>query len=240
MMVSYSILGNLLKNGSSKRLLEDLAQNSNSQKKFVEPIVKGWKQGNREYGDIVNSIQSYTKELGGGEKNLDDVVRMLYDGSRLKPYSFNDVDSFKASLGKKLYHGTDTDFKHFNLSNFGKTDQGFLGRGVYLTGDRLNAKQYGDNVIEAYAPMSNPYTLEDAYFFGGFTPGKITDDLGIENYGNAAGFTQAMKDRGYDGVIVNEIANDMGKINPMKEVVAFNPRKVYTDTYLDEMYSLLR
>lgn len=49
-----------------------------------------------------------------------------------------------------VYHGSNKQFNTFELSHFGETDTGNLGKGFYLTSDKTSAFQYGENVYELF------------------------------------------------------------------------------------------
>ena len=53
---------------------------------------------------------------------------------------------------KPLFHGTHAeDLKEFDPAKFGRRDQGFYGKGVYLSSQKDEATMYGPNVGEYYA-----------------------------------------------------------------------------------------
>jgi hypothetical protein len=106
----------------------------------------------------------------------------------------------------ELYHGTTSkdDFTEFDLSKGSKTDEGYLGEGVYLTRSDDSAGRMGKGgrrVLKVNAVLKNPFifkatpenglkdyhaALEKEGFSGDFTPNSITEFL---------------KSKGYDGVI---------------------------------------
>ena len=59
------------------------------------------------------------------------------------------------------YHGTDSKFDEFDMSYFGKTDDGYYGRGFYFTSDEDEAKEYGSIVVKAHLNVTNPFWLRD-------------------------------------------------------------------------------
>lgn len=54
------------------------------------------------------------------------------------------------------YHGTDADFDKFDLKFFGKTDEGWYGKGVYFHSDKDTAEVYGKNIIKARLDYQKP------------------------------------------------------------------------------------
>jgi hypothetical protein len=65
--------------------------------------------------------------------------------------------------GKPLlvFHGTDADFKKFDLGIAGQNtgSGGFLGQGIYFTDRKQSAQQYGSKLKMAYLRMENPALL---------------------------------------------------------------------------------
>ena len=118
-----------------------------------------------------------------------------------------DIDSKEQIdfVNKPLYHGSNKSFDKFDMSKAGATDEGFLGRGVYLTAEYDNAKEYGDIVNVFYADIKNPLIIEDPYSFGGVNPNKIRSTLGLDKNASVSRVTKELKNRGYDAVVVNEI-----------------------------------
>lgn len=60
--------------------------------------------------------------------------------------------------GKPLvvYHGTDAKFTAFDISKFGKTDMGSVGKGFYFGKNESLAKRHGNNVMPVYLDIKNP------------------------------------------------------------------------------------
>lgn len=156
------------------------------------------------------------------------------DTDTLNPRNYKTAEEFVKAQGEPVYHGTDAKFSEFSLKDFGKTDEGFLGRGVYMTADKANAKQYGKNIVESFVDLKNPYIYNDAYLFGGFNPAKIARDLGLSENATSKQITDKLKSMGHDGVIVNEIT-DAGVI-PKAEIVVFNPSQIKTRSQLTDIW----
>ena len=119
----------------------------------------------------------------------------------------------------KVYHGTTGDFDKFDISNFGKTDEGYAGKGFYFTNDKNIASDYatnsiwnstpklvdGGNVMPVYINIKNPY-ISDVYDIS---------DTPMKGYKT----TQQIKDMGHDGVIITHSSE-------ANEYVAFNPNQI--------------
>lgn len=117
-----------------------------------------------------------------------------------------------------LYHGSKAEFAKFDMSKAGGTDEGFLGRAIYLTADYENAQEYGPYVNTFYADIKNALVIEDPYSFGGVNPKKIRSILGLSEDASAGAVTKALKEAGYDAVIINEIGG-----TDMIEVAIYDP-----------------
>lgn len=59
-----------------------------------------------------------------------------------------------------VFHGTNSEFSKFDLSNFGSTDPGWFGKGIYFSSDPKFAKEFGKNVKEDYVQVKNPLFVE--------------------------------------------------------------------------------
>lgn len=66
----------------------------------------------------------------------------------------------------KVYHGTTNKFTVFRQG----TADGW-GTGIYFTNNRAEASEYGDNVVEAYLNITNPYNADTMNYY----------DIGAEN-----------------------------------------------------------
>lgn len=163
------------------------------------------------------------------------VFNDTFDTLRLQPENYKTLDEFINAQGKPLYHGTDANFDRYSLGNFGKTDQGFTGKGIYLSGRKGNARQYGKNVVESYANLKNPLEYTDSYSFGAFSPDGLRARLGLPPKASAEEVTAALKSRGHDGVVIHE---DTGTgIRKNEEVVVLDPTQVRTKQQLTDLYN---
>ncbi|MBR1763487.1 MAG: hypothetical protein IJ731_09020 [Eubacterium sp.] len=116
----------------------------------------------------------------------------------------------------KLYHGTPNKFNIFEKKKIGSTtDDGVYGRGFYFSTKRVQAEQYnkGDNgrVIESYLKMNNPlklnnYSVSELAKLLDMDESQFSYDY-AESFAKpslawAGKFTGALKNNGFDGVIV--------------------------------------
>lgn len=120
---------------------------------------------------------------------------------------------------KVLYHGTNADIEAFDLNHPDKWDNGWLGKGVYLSNDPDMANFYAtqkggaSNVMPVYAALSNPYQ---------FTADQKRK-LSRASKEVVDSFTKGAIAKGYDGGIL-----DHG--NGTFEVVVFDPSAVKSAT----------
>lgn len=131
-----------------------------------------------------------------------------------------------------VYHGTSDQFTSFDLNSPNRKDSGWLGSGVYLTSNPETASAYatlkpgaGDpNVMPLYASLQNPYYATQA--------DKERLQFISHNEGMDAGrsasekWTQELKAKGHDGVILEYPASMVGEKNAGREIVVFDPGKV--------------
>ena len=76
------------------------------------------------------------------------------------------------------FHGTKYNFKDFDLSKFGQTDDGWWGVGVYFHSDIEVAKIYGNNIIQALLKTNKILNIPTEYS-GKFLYDKL-NELGLE------------------------------------------------------------
>lgn len=121
----------------------------------------------------------------------------------------------------RFYHGTKDDIAAFDLSHPGRKDLGWLGNGVYLTSNEVDAEGYSraksgahaPNVMPLYANVRNPYEALQA------------DKQRLKHASQAAiqAFTQEVKAKGHDGVVLRDAGGDI-------ELVVFDPAQVKSAT----------
>ena len=234
--MSGGVLSRLLQSTDDLGLFEGIAKKAASQKGFVDDLFKMKAANDPQALSFIDDLTNYARQLGDDSRAVDRSIKVAYDSLKLSPYKYGTFDDFVAPLGKPVYHGTDNNFDTFSLRNFGSTDDGFLGKGVYLSGRKGNAKQYGSNVMESYIPGFNPYRYQDSYTFGAFSPDRIRETFGLPANASADDLTNAILGKGYNGVAVDEVTGS-GRMRPNEEVVAFDPRSVYTKQYLQDIYN---
>lgn len=105
-----------------------------------------------------------------------------------------------------VYHGSNENFDTFNIDNFGINDSGWLGMGFYFSDKKETASNYTDtnNIKEVYLSLNNPFVINSSeYSYSYFQ--NLRKELGIKsNYGNnSEEFTNYLKEKGYDSVILN-------------------------------------
>jgi len=130
-----------------------------------------------------------------------------------------------------VYHGTADLFTKFDFDHPNRKDVGWLGTGIYLTTHREVARSYSllkvgnhPNVMELYARLENPYlaTQQDK---------ERIQFLSIRQ-GKEAGRAVAdawmvwLKAKGYDGVMLDYTADQVGAANVSQEYVVFDPAGV--------------
>jgi hypothetical protein len=128
------------------------------------------------------------------------------------------------------YHGSNSSFNKFDLSNFGKTDEGWWGIGIYFHTEIETAKAYGRNVISAKFNTNKILELPVEYS-GKFLYSKLKElgmDLDEELIDTSAmyiirtigkdQFTNIVR-KVYDVMIINYAEGT-------KEAVVFNPEVI--------------
>jgi hypothetical protein len=140
-----------------------------------------------------------------------------------------------------LYHGTahPEEFEAFDDAKLGARDAGFYGRGHYLSPDKGNAEEYGEDgtvIGPLHAALKNPYvwdvsddmksskTLRDLQSMG-----IMRDKDELRSWDNlqqhhVRPFMAEMQKRGHDGVIVKTGHEHLP--NGIAEVVAFDPKTI--------------
>lgn len=143
--------------------------------------------------------------------------------------TLNEWKSFKALNESNnidlptMYHGTNNEFKDFNLSLFGSSDNGWLGKGIYFTNDYDYAKSYTDIdvVKEVKLHIKNPYIITDSTYSR--RPDKLREEF---NANNSTELTKKLKNIGYDSVVLKTEDDTYDKNNQIQkyfyEVCVFN------------------
>ena len=107
-----------------------------------------------------------------------------------------------------VWHGTNADkIDSFDPSRIGtKTDPGWLGHGFYFTTDKDTAAAYGKNQLPFNLAINNPFDMKGQNF------AKL-----IEEHGGPRGFSNWLRDNGYDGAKMwsQYMALDPNQIRPV-------------------------
>lgn len=116
-----------------------------------------------------------------------------------------------------VYHGTNAEFDTFDDSFFGKTDEGFAGKGFYFTNYGDLTSEYGSKQIKAYLSAKNPFITEDY--------NEPFKKYGLETNRDLTGETSKLlqdnlKKDGYDGVFVMDYENNA------HEYIVFSPNQI--------------
>ena len=204
-------------------------------------------------GDMNEHISEIAKSIGDTVTNVTKVAILDSDtqfqdrdstGRELSP---GQAEFFKDSKVRDadgnllvVYHGTPNKFTTFRQ----RVAQGW-GKGIYFTDNKADASEYGENIIEAYLNITNPYIADTmSYDNIGAEGTKAYRDYDIEVWKNhfdeyetydeykADGmgadmydiyteeievFNKILRELGYDGIIAKESNNIHGF-----EIVAFN------------------
>jgi len=99
---------------------------------------------------------------------------------------------------QRLYHSTKAEFDQFDLSKAGRTDEGFLGRGIYFSTDQ-NVARKGERLIEADVAMRNPLRVEMTTLEPADKITAVNAALGTNGLKGQA-LTNELRKRGYDAV----------------------------------------
>jgi len=100
------------------------------------------------------------------------------------------------------YHGTmNPNFEKFNLDNFGKTDQGWLGKGVYAAKSPTDASAYamvggkpGGAVFKVDMDLKNPLNID-------WEAANRAEMLSKRRELGPEGFSAWLQKQGHDGVV---------------------------------------
>ncbi len=151
---------------------------------------------------------------------------------------FHNINESSKLKGKtlELFHGTEFDFKSFNLNNFnrGSGDGGWLGFGTYLTNDYEYAESYGDVLLCEFKPKK-PYIITDEIYSK--NPEKLAKELGVEN---SREISLKLIEEGYDCVILTYKESSLPD-GIFIEVCVFEPkvikivRKIVDEEEIDDL-----
>lgn len=144
---------------------------------------------------------------------------------------FEDLKKYKGNRNKIIdnvnntdfYHGSYNYFEGFSLNEFGRSDTGWLGYGIYLTNEYDYAESYASDEDEGVLytcklNISNPFILLNYRY--SYEPKKLLNNLNVHNSKQA---TRAIKSRGYDSVL---LLYDTDNIDGFMEICIFNPEDI--------------
>lgn len=109
----------------------------------------------------------------------------------------------ESKVNNIYYHGTNYNFDKFNLSNFGTSDNGYLGFGIYLTNDAEMASSYASDegfILSCNVSSFNPYIIND--FKYSLHPLKLKNFLGVPTI---RGINSKITSMGYDSVMLTYV-----------------------------------
>lgn len=122
-----------------------------------------------------------------------------------------------------LYHGTRHDFEVFQLGHAGRKDNGWLGRGVYLTDSPDLAESYAKikrgpvspRVMEVRAFLQNPYVVDDQ------EDPDLKKKIAEKGERATLAMTAELRRLGHDGVILH-----LPEGGGAREIVVLDPGRI--------------
>lgn len=115
----------------------------------------------------------------------------------------NEMNKDKEYITDTVYHGTNANFEKFNYDNFGKTDTGDFGQGIYTTKNKETAAKYGNNIKEVNVQYKNPLILNNDQDFSNFY-NRYGDEFGeAKQMYNSEQVAVSIMNMGYDAIIDN-------------------------------------
>lgn len=150
--------------------------------------------------------------------------------SSIEKYSGNRDKIINTVSNQDFYHGSYFYFENFSLVEFGRSDEGWLGYGVYLTNEYDYADSYASDedegvVYTCRVNIKNPYILLN--FRYSYSPEKLMYNLGVHN---SYEITRKLKSRGYDSVL---LIYEGDNIDEFIEICVFDPKDI-TITNIEE------
>ena len=131
------------------------------------------------------------------------------------------------------YHGTMTpNFDKFNLDSFGKTDDGWLGKGIYAAKSPTDASAYamvngnpGGAVFKVDMDLKNPLNID-------WEASNKSELLAKRRLLGPDGFTSWLKQSGHDGVVFQGPKNALNSAGERDiQYMAINPQMVKQINY---------
>jgi hypothetical protein len=154
-------------------------------------------------------------------------ITFLSEGlDHIKRYSGNRNNIIKKVNDGSFYHGSPHLFDEFSLNKFGRSDDGWLGYGVYLTNDYTYANSYAVNhdngyLYECQVNIKNPFILLDRLYSS--RPSLLKNRLNVHNSPSA---TKLLKNKGYDSVLLLYQDGYGDNVTDFMEICIFNPKDI--------------
>lgn len=128
-------------------------------------------------------------------------VGMLQAGRNLASPSTINRGGAAGQRGVLAWHGTPADdFQEFSLDNFGRTDGGWLGKGVYAAESPVDASAYASKAGQpAGAVYRVDLDIQKPLVIDWDAPNR-SELLGLRRQMGSEGFSQWLAQNGYDGV----------------------------------------
>jgi len=150
------------------------------------PSFKAW------YGDWENE----QKERNAGR---DHRVSAKTD-ARTKSAVGRSWRTYHTGEPRVFFHGTRGDIRRFDIEHPDKKDRGWLGKGLYLSSEpeiaghyaKVKKGRHGPNVMPLFSSVKNPYVAAP----------ELKESLMFASDERLAQFTDELKSRGYDGVVI--------------------------------------
>lgn len=157
--------------------------------------------------------------LKGNRTALEDVIDLIKDNARVVTFNPNSVSKVVDENGEPLvvYHGTNNKWNILDTEMFGKnTDEGYYGKGLYLSSVENKAAQYG-NIMKLFVNIKNPLRAG--------TDPNISMKEAIKNVELAENFNRGIDNtEEYDGVLYS------GAEGRYEEIVAPTPNQIKSAT----------
>ena len=203
---------------------------------YTAKLVVGVKDGEAYYDHALteiekNSLLESIDPINTGFANKEDAVSAVKDKrllSLLQTNSSKVVD--ENGEPRVVYHGTNESFHTFDKNKAGiGNDPGMRGKGFYLSTNRRTSEGYGNNIMECFVNLKNPFNPFDfAYKKDIASALNIAEDtfefIPHERFvvgGLFSGLLRAsIEDAGYDGI----------QYLHRQEYVAFYPNQIKSAT----------
>lgn len=119
-----------------------------------------------------------------------------------------------SKIKQVVYHGSPNDFKKYNIKMLGKnTGDPNTTLGMYFTSSKEEAKMYGNNVLEFYINITNPYYTTDTEIAG-------LDEDTIDD------FREEISEGNHDGIIADIEDIDTNSETGEQWFIVFNSKNI--------------